>query len=221
MLAMSNDFQIYVQNTCDPNPEIVLGFRSTFPDPANRKQRAFLSKLSNPLFKDQELARTSPESPQQCRVVSKEGMLSWYEGIFGNISFQTKSKVIEDALNVHFPDRRPVSEENILIFKPSFMKSQYEIRTVKRYGHISRTLSVDCVVGFEAPIFDMCSAGDIIGLRDAIYSGRISRDVVNPLGMGLLHVSTPSDLYTQYLTIDSMLQVAFREIYVLGFLKLV
>ena len=147
-------------------------------------------------------------------------MLACYAGIFGTISLQTKSKVIGGALSVHFSDRLSMSEENIVIFKPSFMKRQFELRTVKRCGHISRNLSVDCVVGFDAPVFDMCRAGDIRGLRDAIYSGQVSIDVVNPWGMGLLHVCTIFDLRTQYLTTDSMLQVAFREICVLGFSKL-
>ena len=148
-------------------------------------------------------------------------MLSWYVGRFGSISVQTKSKVIDGALNVHFSDRRSMSEENIYIFKPSFLKRQYELRTAKGYGHIFRALNVDCVVGFDAPVFDMCSTGDFRGLQDAICSGHISRHVVNPLGMGLLHVSTLSDLYTQSLTMDSMLQVAFREMCALGFSRLV
>ena len=147
-------------------------------------------------------------------------MLPWYAGIFGSISLQTKSKVIGGALSVHFSDRLSMSEETIVVFKPSFMKRQYELRTVKRCGHISRNLSVDFVVGFDAPVFEMCSTGDIRGLRDAICSGRISIDVVNPWGMGLLHVSTIFDLHTQCLTIDSMLQVASRKRCVHGFSRL-
>ena len=45
------------------------------------------------------------------------------------------------------------------------------------------------MVGFKALVFDMCRSGDIRGLQDAFYNGSVSLNVVDPLGMGLLHVS--------------------------------
>ena len=145
-------------------------------------------------------------------------MLLWYAGLFGNLSLQTKSKYIDDNPNVHAVDKRAVSEERIFIFRPSFLKNnQFELRVINRCGHIARTLSMDCVVDFKAPVFDMCRSGDIRGLRDAYYSGSISLNVVNPLGMGLLHVSVCARLCSCYLIVDSMRRVAFKKTCVLGF----
>lgn len=78
---------------------------------------------------------------------------------------------------------------------------------------------MDCVVDFRAPVFNMCRSGDIRGLRDAFYSGSVSLNVVNPLGMGLLHVSVVVRSHSHYLKVDSMQRVASRENCVLGFSK--
>lgn len=117
-------------------------------------------------------------------------MIFWYTGLLGDIRLQTKSKVIDGASNVHIVDKRFDFEESIIIFRPFLVKNQYELHFVNRCGHISRTLSTDCVVEFDAPVFGMCRSGDIRGLRDAFYSGSVSFNVVDPYGNGLLHVST-------------------------------
>ncbi len=115
-------------------------------------------------------------------------MRPWYNGVLGNISYQTKSKDIDDALNVHVVHRQSLSEESIIVFRPSFLKKQYVWHSIDRGGHISKSLSTDCVVSFKAPVFDMCRSGDIRGLQDAFSNGSVSIDVVNQYGMGLLHV---------------------------------
>ena len=155
----------------------------------NKSFHSLLADVGDPLCEDQELSRFYPETLQRSRVISQESMLHWYAGILGNIYVRTKSKVIDDGLNVHVVHKRSVSEESTFIFRPSFIKNQYELRSVERCGHKFRNLRFDCVVGFKAPVFEMCRSGDIRGLRDAFLSGSVSPDVVNPLGMGLLHVS--------------------------------
>ena len=140
--------------------------------------------------KDNEQGMFTLDSLRQSRIVSKDRMLFWYAGILGNISLQTKSKVVDDALNVHIVHKRSSSEEFIVVFRPSFMINKYELRVVYRRGQISTTLYTDCVVDFKAQVFDMCRAGDIGGLLAAFESGSVSLDVVDPYGMGLLHVST-------------------------------
>lgn len=117
-------------------------------------------------------------------------MICWYTGILGNISLRTKSRFTNDALSVHIVDKRSVSKESIIVIRPSFMKNHYELRFVNRGGYISPGLRTECVIDFRSPVFDMCRSGDIRGLRDAFDSGSVSLDAVNPLGMGLLHVST-------------------------------
>ncbi len=156
----------------------------------NQEKGPMLTEFSIPLSKDQDVALSSAMSSQQPRVVSKETMFVWYTGILGNVSLQTKSKVINGTLNVHIVHKRSVYEERVIVIRSSFTNNQFELRFVNKCGHISRTLSTDCVVDFKAPVFDMCRSGDITGLRDAFNSGSASIHVVNPFGMGLLHVST-------------------------------
>ena len=142
------------------------------------------------MSKDNGLGMFSPDSPRLSRIVSKDRMLLWYTGILGNISLQIKSKVIDKALNVHVVHKNCASEELNIAFRPSFVNNQYELRVVYRRGQISPSFRTDCVTDFKAPVFDMCRAGDIGGLRAAFESGSVSLDVVDPYGMGLLHVST-------------------------------
>ena len=144
---------------------------------------------SNSMSTNKDLAKPSPDSRRQYLVISKETMLFWYTGVLGNVSVQKKSKITNKALNVHVVHEGSVSEESIYIFRPSFVKNQYELRFVKRRGHVFRNLSIDCVVDFKAPVFNMCRAGNIKGLREAFESGSVSPNVVNPFGMTLLHVS--------------------------------
>lgn len=138
-------------------------------------------------------------------------------GILGNVSIQTKSKFVDDTVNAHAVDKRFMSEEHTVVVRPSFWKAQFGLHYVNNCGRISRTLSTDYVVDFKAPVFDFCRSGDIKGLRDAFYSGSISLDVVNPLGMGLLHVSVDPGTYARHLNVDSMRQAIFRKICVAGF----
>lgn len=148
------------------------------------------AQMASKRRKDKEPGIFSYHSQRQSRMISTEKLLCWYTGILGSISLRTKSKIINDALNVHAVHGRTVSEESVIVFRPSFMKNQYELRFVNRCGSISRTLSTDCVVDFYPPVFDMCCSGDIRGLCDAFDNGSVSINVVDPLGRGLLHVST-------------------------------
>ena len=160
---------------------------------------------------------SSPQSPTDFQVILKKRMLLWYMGILGYVSILTKSKFIDDVFNVRTSDKRSISEERIVVVRPSFLMFQVELRYIKCCGRISRTLTIDCVVLFKAPVFDMCRSGDIKGLRDACYAGSVSLEVVDPLGMGLLHVSVVARPYAHHLNVSSMRRVAFRKTYVLGF----
>ena len=159
---------------------------------------------------------SSPESPPQSRVISRERLFLWHTGILGYVSVRTKSKFVDDTHNAHTVDKQFVSQERIIIFRPSFWTVQLELHFANTYGRISRTLSTDCVIGFKAQVFEMCRSGDLQGLQDAYNSGSVSLNVVDPLGMGLLHVSVIARPYARYLKVDSMLQVAFRKTCVLG-----
>ena len=161
---------------------------------------------------------SSPQSPTQSQVVSRERILLWYMGILGCVSIQKKSKFIDDIVNAHTVDKRSMFEERIIVFRPSFWKAQFGLHYVNNCGRISRTLSTDCVVPFKTPVLEMCRSGDVGGLKAAFYAGSVSLNVVDPLGRGLLHVSVVARPYAQQLKVDSMPRVAFRKTCVFGFL---
>ena len=57
-------------------------------------------------------------------------------------------------------------------------------------GQISRTLSTYPILADEAPIFDLCMQGDILGLQDVLSSGTVSPFVLDNNGWSLPHVSS-------------------------------
>lgn len=107
---------------------------------------------------------SSPNSGQQSRVVTKENVLSRRLSFLGNASLKAETKVIDNNVKVSIVNKRFISEERIIFFRPSFWEDQYELRVDNTCGHNSRTLSSDCAIDFEAPIFGMCPSGDIRGL---------------------------------------------------------
>lgn len=166
---------------------------------------------------DKEPSMSSPESAPQSLVISRERMFLWHTGILGYVSVRTRSKFVDDIHNTHTVDKRFVSQERIIIFRPSFWKVQLELHFASTCDRISRTLSTDYVIDLKAQVFEMSRTGDVQGLKEAYYNGSISLNVVDPLGMGLLHVSIIARPYARHLKVDSMPQVAFRKTCVLGF----
>ena len=126
-------------------------------------------------------------------MVSKANIMTWYNGILGNVIIQKKSKSVSNALNVRVANARSTSEETVIVLRPSLLRNHYELHFVESFGHISRTLNVDRVVDYKDPVFEMCRSGDITGLHGAFCDGRASPYIVNPMGMGLLHVGDPFD----------------------------
>ena len=135
------------------------------------------------------LANLPLNARQPARSVTKERIQTWYEysGILGSVTVQNKSRFA--GLDIRVVDAKSVSEEMVVILRPSFLNHYYDLRRMKNFSRISWTLNVDCVVDYKNPVFEMCRSGDILGLYGAFCGGRASPDMVNPLGMGLLHVS--------------------------------
>ena len=122
--------------------------------------------------------------------MTRKQVLTWYNGIFGIVTVKKKSKFANSALNISSVFTESMSEETGIILRPSLFKNCYKLHFMETLGNISRTLNVDRVVDYKDPIFKMCRSGDILGLEDAFRSKRASPDMVNPMGWGLLHVSS-------------------------------
>lgn len=144
---------------------------------------------SHSATRGKDLANLPLNARQPAHPVSKERIQTWYEynGILGNVTVQNKSRFA--GHDIRFVDAKSVSEEMVVILRPSFLKHYYDLRRMRNFSRISWTLNVDCVVDYKDPVFEMCRSGDILGLHAAFCGGRASPDAVNSLGMGLLHVS--------------------------------
>ena len=142
-------------------------------------------------------------------LVSKESVATWYNGVFGTVTILKKSKYAGNSLEVRTMDAKSIFEETVVFLRPSFWKKYYELRVVQSLSRISRTLNVDRVVDVEDPVFEMCRSGDIMGLDGAFRGGRASPDVVNELGMGLLHVS---DLLTTFVSVRLLTRFSMRQV---------
>ena len=135
----------------------------------------------------------SLDARRPSQMVSKANVMTWYNGIFGNVTIQKKLKSVGSALNVHVANARSTFEETVIVMRPSFLRNYYELHFVESFGHITRTLNVDRFVDYKDPVFEMCRSGDITGLHGAFCGGRSSPYTVNPMGTGLLHVGNPFD----------------------------
>ena len=182
----------------------------------SKEKNPSLTNINDLRSEDKEPRMFSPESSTPSRIISRQRINLLHMGIFGYAIVQTKSRFVDDIHNTHTVDKRFVSEDRTIIIRPSFWKAQLELHFATICGRISRTLSTDCVIDFKAHVFEMCRSGDLRGLQDAYYNGSVSLNVVDPLGMGLLHVSVVARPYARHLKVDSMPQVAFRKTCVLG-----
>ena len=108
------------------------------------KKPSLLIDSSHSGLQDKHLGPLSLDARQPARSLSKERIQTWYNGILGNVTVQTKSSLIGSALNVRIFDE--TSEETVYILRPSFLKKYYELRYLKSCGRISRTLNIDRVV---------------------------------------------------------------------------
>jgi hypothetical protein len=80
-------------------------------------------------------------------------------------------------------------KEYILCLSSTMLGYYISLCFKNAYGSISHSLQVDPIADFDAPIFELCTTGDIAGVQD-MFAGRIvSPFVRDPSGRTLLHVS--------------------------------
>ena len=149
----------------------------------------FPIKSSNTAAQDMKPDLISLGARQPSQIVTQKRVMGWYHGIFGQVTIQKISRFTGATLTLSPVHRESISEETIIILRPSFLKKRYALNYVESLGRISRTLNVDCVVEWKHPLLEMCRSGDILGLRGAVEGGRASFDIVDSQGWGMLHVS--------------------------------
>ena len=154
---------------------------------------SLLVNSSSSTSQNKESSLLSLDAKQPFQMVSKANVMTWYNGILGNVTIQKKSKSVGNALNVRVANARFTSKETVLLLRPSFLRNHYELHCAESFGHISRTLNVNRVVDYKDPMFEMCRSGDITGLHGAFCDGRASPYTVNSTETGLLHVGDPFD----------------------------
>lgn len=133
--------------------------------------------------------KTYPSAPREIfRSITKETHRIWYRGFFGRVNIQSKSNSLNRS-NTRKSGIKTTSNETIITMTPIFLRKTLELRFQNSFGRISRTLSTYPVLEDTAPIFEMCSTGDLQGLQVALSSGAVSPFVVDEHGCSLLHVS--------------------------------
>lgn len=122
------------------------------------------------------------------RSLAEETHFVWYRGFFGSIRVQVKSTSRRISNTRRYEDKATTNEKIITIM-PFFLRKALELRLSSSFGRIMRTLSTYDILEPEAPIFGVCSRGDLNSLRFALSSGNVSPFVVDEWGRTLLHVS--------------------------------
>ena len=199
---------LLLTDTSEPNlgpvaeKELSLIFDSSQPAiiqrPISSANSSSLLKPSSSTSHNRGSRLLSLDAGEPLRTVSKTNVMTWYNGILGNVTIQKWSKSVSNALNAHIANARSTSEEMVIVLRPSFLRNHFELHFVESFGHIPRTLNVDRVVDYRDPVFDMCRSGDIIGLHSAFCEGRASLYTVDSWGTSLLHVGNPFDHQLHY-----------------------
>ena len=107
--------------------------------------------------------------------------LYWYRGILGTVAVH-KRCITRDSV-------RKVG--SWIEVAPSFLNYRFELYFTQYLGRIPSTLTTYLVVPNKAPIFKLCSNGDIEGLRSAFSRNDMYPFVVDGKGKTLLHVCAP------------------------------
>lgn len=129
----------------------------------------------------------SPSSRTLIETVSKAN-LCLYQGFFGHVNMQQKSKFIRGSRGSRIVNQKALTEESLVTIWPSFMKFGFELRFVNSFGRIPRTLNIYPIMPRGSQVFRM----DLEELQVAFSNGSVSPYVLNPDGMSLLHVSISS-----------------------------
>lgn len=120
-------------------------------------------------------------------ITSKEQTTIWYRGVFGVIATQEK------WITTRRPDsrivRKPVPAKRVLTITSPFLGRVVELYFGVSFASIPRALRVYQIMELDAPIFNMCSYGDLEGIQNEFANGTISPFVVNDYGKTLLHLA--------------------------------
>ena len=143
---------------------------------------------------DHETGSLPAQSKSLVPLTRHETDMAWYSGKFGSVTIQKKRKYGSRTPDLRAFGRKPLAEETSIIIAPSFMRRLLELRLASSLGKVSRTLNVYPVLDWNAPMFAMCSRGDMNGLQTVFGSGKMSPFVLDDAGNTLLHVRKVSPL---------------------------
>lgn len=131
----------------------------------------------------------------------KQEHVLYYNSIFGTVTLQKNSKYSK-SLNASTEGNAPLINETAWTFRPSFISYSLQLRYVRSFGYISRSLNIYPVVSMDDPVIKMCRNGELLGLQAALSRKGVSPFVTDVDGWTLLHVSTE---FIQHLVHDCIL----------------
>ena len=155
---------------------------------ARKSEEASSVGLANSVSRCEKVQSPSSTQKEVSRTTARETSTVWYDGVFGSVNVQRKSKSLHRSNTTRLGDR-VISEEKIVRIRTAYLHKTIELRFLNSFGQISRTLSICPVLDYDAPIFKLCMNGDLQGLKVALSSGTISPFVLNRKNWSLLHVS--------------------------------
>ena len=134
-------------------------------------------------------SEVSNSSGSALHITSKELNTIWYRGIFGHVAI--REKWIRTRRLGSRTDGKPVPAQKVLTVTSPFLMRAFELYFGTSFASVPRALRMYQLVDFHAPIWEMCSKGDLDGIQDEFANGRFYPFVVTELGRTLLHVVFP------------------------------
>lgn len=135
----------------------------------------------------EELAVTPAKSSSALHITPNEQNTTWYQGRFGYVA--TQEKWIRTSKSGSRTVGKLVPAKKVLTMTSPFLKRAVEFYFGASFASVPRALRVYQIIDDDAPIFGMCSGGDLEGFQNQLANGTVSPFVVNEYGgWTLLHV---------------------------------
>ena len=137
-----------------------------------------------------ELSMLSQNPKKGLPTITKVKRTTWYYGLLGAVTVDTKSKYIRQDEKDAKKSRIAMSEKTVISLTPAFLKRQLEIRLTNTFSGITRTIQTYPILKSfrESRVDGYIEVGDLEGLQSMFSSGELSPFVLNERGEGLLHV---------------------------------
>ena len=107
-----------------------------------------------------------------------------YKGFLGYIRIQSKMKYLRPKRG---SDKQAIVRQWSTFIAPAFIGVCLEMRLLKSYGQVSKSLRWFPTMAADSQYFKMCENGDLKALQEALSRREVSTFIVNDRGQSLIH----------------------------------